>query len=391
MTQNGYGTPMSWLTSLGHIFRVEPSDKKGEDQIRSSKKWRLWQVEPTRDCNLSCLMCPWPGLRSGPSQSLQMGEQTWNRLLPHLDEVESIDFTGSGEPLLNPHLFKWLKEAGERGCHTGFLTNGTLLDEDGARQVIEAGLEWIGFSIDGAEKEVYERIRKGADFGAVTSAIEALAGLRHQGQPLLMINFVIMEQNLDQLEGIIRLARKLGVDQVNFKQCDVSRDGCGGSLGLFETEKSKRAVALKKRLDRVRNLGKKLGVATTAFSFYPDQQPVCDQDPRDSLFIRSDGIVAPCINLAYGGSSQFFGQSVLLPDTHFGDIGHSSAEAIWTSEPCLGFRRCFAERVASYNASLAAADLGHDLIKLGEAFDRAEKAMIEPPSGCATCHYLYGV
>ena len=35
------------------------------------------------------------------------------------------------------------------------------------------------------------------------------------------------------MEEIVRLAGRLGVDQVNFKQCDVIRDKAGKNLGLF--------------------------------------------------------------------------------------------------------------------------------------------------------------
>ena len=206
-----------------------------------------------------------------------------------------------------------------------------------------------------------------------------------------MINFVIMGLNLDQLESIIRLAQALGVDQVNFKQCDVSRDEYGRSLGLFEAEKTRRTAKLQKKLSKARRLAKKLGIRTTAFSFYPKKQAVCDQDPRDSLFIRCDGIAAPCINLAYGGSSTFFNKKVDLPDTCFGDLKVEAPESIWTAENCLSIRRCFDQRVAQYEASLTAADFGHDLVKFNEALDQAVQSMVEAPPGCRSCHYLYGV
>lgn len=322
---------------------------------------------------------------------MHMQEATWSRITPYLNEVQSIDFTGSGEPLLNPHLFEWLTEAAEHGCHTGFLTNGLLLDDDTSRRLIDGDLDWIGVSIDAAEKEIYERIRKGSDFDTVCSAIRSFSRMRHGDRPLVMINFVIMDLNLGQLEDIIRLAQLLGVDQVNFKQCDVVRDDYGRSLGLFEETKSRQTLKLQKKLGKARRLAKKLGIRTTAFSFHPDQQPVCDQDPRSSLFIRFDGIVAPCINLAYGGSSTFFNKNVVLPDNHFGNVVATPAESIWTAENCLSFRRCFDQREAHYEASLAAADFGHDLVKFNKALDQAVQAMVEAPPGCRSCHYLYGI
>ena len=382
---------MRWLERLNNLFTGKPAAMRNDHSAFSPRKWRLWQVEPTRDCNLRCLMCPWHGLRSQRGEEMHMQETTWRRLAPLLNEVQSIDFTGSGEPLLNPHLFEWLTEAGDCGCQTGFLTNGLLLDGDAIRRLLDAEPEWIGFSVDAAEKELYEEIRKGSDFDTVCAAIESLSRWRSGNRPLVMINLVIMDLNLDQLEGIIRLAQSLGVDQVNFKQCDVVRGEYGRSLGLFEAEKTRRIDKLQKKLSKARRLAKNLSIRTTAFAFHPTQLPVCDQDPRDSLFISCDGIAAPCINLAYGGSSTFFNNKVVLPDTHFGDIMVTPPASIWTAESCLGFRRCFDQRASEYEASLAAADFGHDLVKFNEVLDQAVLSMVEAPPGCRCCHYLYGV
>ena len=52
----------------------------------------------------------------------------------------------------------------------------------------------------------------------------------------------------------------------------------------------------------------------------PRETPVCAQDPRDSLFIRYDGAVAPCINLAIGGATTFLGEDVFMPTVHYGHI-----------------------------------------------------------------------
>jgi len=47
--------------------------------------------------------------------------------------------------------------------------------------------------------------------------------------------------------------------------------------------------------------------------------------------------------------------------------------------------------VAQYEASLTAADFGHDLVKFNEAVDQAVQSMSAAPPGCRICHYLYGV
>lgn len=258
-------------------------------------------------------MCPWTEYRKDVGNQGLLSSSVWELLKPHLIHVQSIDFTGGGEPLLQPRLMEWITDARAAGCETGFLTNGLLLSKEKATLLLDAGLDWICFSVDGADADIYESIRIGSDFARVTKNIAGFCGARTGSNPKTMINFVIMPMNAHQIEGIVRLAASLGVDQVNFKQCDVIRGEHGKGLGLFAHEKTYEIRKLEKSLCHATKVGKKINVKTTAFSFTPEELPVCAQDPIDSLFIRHDGVAAPCINLAIGGPSTFLGRDVIIP------------------------------------------------------------------------------
>ena len=56
-----------------------------------------------------------------------MSQKVWDSIRSYLSEVYSIDFTGGGEPLLQPKLEEWIAEAKAADCETGFLSNGLLL------------------------------------------------------------------------------------------------------------------------------------------------------------------------------------------------------------------------------------------------------------------------
>ncbi len=169
--------------------------------------------------------------------------------------------------------------------------------------------------MDGAEAGMYERIRIGSNFERVCENVANIADIAiTANRPRTMINFVFMDINVHQVEDIVRLAAQLGVDQLNFKQCDVIRGESGKGHGLFGAEETKDIRRLKKSLEKASRLAKKLNIATNAFAFTPEERSVCEQDPRDSLFIRYDGLAAPCINLAIGGPSTFLGKEVLMPN-----------------------------------------------------------------------------
>lgn len=362
-----------------------------EDKLAEKRRWRLWQIESAMACNLDCIMCPWKAIRQQTERNGIMSQVIWEGLRPHLPEVRSIDFSGGGEPLLQPRLAEWIMEAKSAGCETGFLTNGVLLTKVTARQMIGAGVDWIGFSMDGATADIYERVRKGSSFERLCENLTALNSLRVGKVSKTMINFVMMPMNFHQVEEIVKLAARLGVDQVNFKQCDVIRGEQGKGYGLFATKENAEVRSLKKALSKAQRLARKRKLHTTAFSFTPDEQPVCAQDPRESLFIRHDGSVAPCINLAYGGPTIFLGRETNIPTVHYGRLPEQGLLDLWESDPCKTYRERFQRRVQAHDARLFETLLDASWPDLQGILHAAAEAMPEAPEGCEVCHYLYDI
>jgi short-subunit dehydrogenase/MoaA/NifB/PqqE/SkfB family radical SAM enzyme len=369
--------------------RVLQEDRGGKPA--DARLWRLWQVETSMACNLSCVMCPWKAIREQSGDANLMDATVWAALRPHLQNVAEIDFSGGGEPLIHPDLADWIAQAEHAGCKAGFLTNGTLLDEATASRMIQAGVDWIALSADGARVETFEGIRKGASFETFCRNVRGLTGMRMGKVPRVMFNFVMMPTNIEELQEIVRLAADLEVDQVNFKQCDVVRAGEERRLGLFASKRDKETRRHEKALARARKAARKLGVETTAFAFVPNELPVCDQDPRKSLFVRYDGRVSPCINLAFGGPSCFLGEDVVMPTVHYGRLPEEDLRTLWKTESCRFYRKRFEERVKAHDRELARANFEPSLMKLEEAFAKAREAMPEAPPGCRTCHYLYDI
>jgi len=355
------------------------------------RRWRLLQVEPAIACNLNCVMCPWREIAKNSKNSGLMGPEVWNAIRPYLSEAASIDFTGGGEPLLQPELPQWIEEAKVAGCETGFLSNGLLLEKSKLQRLLTAGLNWICISMDGADAQMYERIRFGSNFRRVCENVANIAGLRSGKLPKTMINFVLMDLNFHQVEDMVRLTARLGVDQINFKQCDVIRGDGGKGHGLFGSQDTGEIRRLQNKLAKARHLAKKLNIASTAFSFTPEEQPVCDQDPRNSLFIRYDGVVAPCINLSMGGPTTFLGKEVTMPDVHFGCLPQDDLMDLWQSETCQFYRQRFEQRVRRYDAAVLAGLTGSSGAGRLNSLREAQAAMPDPPRGCNVCHYLYDV
>jgi MoaA/NifB/PqqE/SkfB family radical SAM enzyme len=355
------------------------------------RRWRLLQVEAAFACNLRCVMCPWREIADKIENRGLMSQSIWDSIRPHLLEINSIDFTGGGEPLLQPNLPQWIAEGHAAGCETGFLSNGLLLKKEKLRQILDAGVDWIGISIDGADAEMYEKIRIGSNFDRVCENVARIADWRNGSRPKTMINFVLMDLNFHQVADIVRLAAGLGVDQLNFKQCEVVRGDSGKGHGLFGAEETREIRRLKKSLDKARRLAKKLKIATTAFAFTPAERSVCEQDPRDSLFIRYDGVAAPCINLAIGGPTTFLGKEVIIPEVHYGRLPDNDLMELWGSSTCKFYRQQFNQRAKKHDQAILNSMLNTSGSNRLKALEAATEAMPEPPQGCNVCHYLYDI
>ncbi len=85
-------------------------------------------------------------------------------------------FWGLGEPLLHPDIVEMVALAEELGARTELITNGLLLDQEMAEGLVQAGLDTLVISVDGASPEAHAGIRAGADLRLVQQNVGHPAG-----------------------------------------------------------------------------------------------------------------------------------------------------------------------------------------------------------------------
>jgi radical SAM protein with 4Fe4S-binding SPASM domain len=193
---------------------------------------RHLQIEVTGACNLACEMClvayrPKIGRRSGA-----FGLEEFQRLLAVMPDLERVTLQGLGEPLLNPQLLEMVRAVRARGARVGFNSNGMLLTEARARDLIEAGTSWLHISLDGATAESYEAIRHGARFERVRSNLRRLLELRDElgsATPRIEVVFVAMRRNVHELPALVEWcadarADELWVQNLSHDFSDAGRD-----------------------------------------------------------------------------------------------------------------------------------------------------------------------
>ncbi len=196
----------------GVRLRIEPET----DTVRLHQPvthLRKVYIEPTNRCNIVCRTC----MRNTWDEPLgMMSEATFERILADLSEISPrplVSFGGIGEPLLHPRTVDMVARLHALGCVVELITNGMLLSPKRSRQLVQAGLNTLWVSIDGASPESYEDVRLGAALPRVLENIRQFAAVRRgiwYRRPALGIAFVAMKRNVQDLPRVIKLGRSLG-------------------------------------------------------------------------------------------------------------------------------------------------------------------------------------
>ena len=126
-------------------------------QRRKRRPFSAWQIELTTRCPLRCKMCI--RTESADWQYQDMALEDFKKLLPYLKDVETVVLEGWGESLLHKDLSQCIRLVKKEGPQVGFVTSGMGLTENRVAELIEAGLDFVGFSISGTTPETHDAIR----------------------------------------------------------------------------------------------------------------------------------------------------------------------------------------------------------------------------------------
>ena len=182
-----------------------------------------WEV--TRKCNLRCAHCL---SDAGPKSAEELSPGECRRLIDQLAALKVFQVNiGGGEPFARTDFLDILKYCHAQGVVTCVSTNGTLVDDDLARQLARMKMLYLQVSLDGASAEVNDSIR---GRGTYSQILKALASLARQGVPF-SINTVLTRQNYPQLETLRSLAHEYRAE-LRVSRFRPSGRGKGSRAGL---------------------------------------------------------------------------------------------------------------------------------------------------------------
>ncbi|MDD5254416.1 MAG: radical SAM protein [Candidatus Nanoarchaeia archaeon] len=176
-------------------------------------------IEVNDRCCLRCKQCNlWKRVDKLNQEYLTESEivklirdiRKWNPL------TKTLMFCG-GEPFLEKGIFRYIQVAKRLKFFTTITTNGFLIDEDMAYDIVDSGLDELCFSLDAPEAKIHDNIRgvKGS-FDRLIKANELINKAKRElnrKTPSIRVNTVISNLNYKYLPLIPSLLRKMGIKE----------------------------------------------------------------------------------------------------------------------------------------------------------------------------------
>gem|GEM_PF-1265991 len=343
-------------------------------------------LELSNICDLQCAMCttfsalsPNRFLKLKSSERGFLETADYSALDPLLQHALLVHCFGYGEPTIHPRFKEILSHVLDYEVLVDFFTNGMHLTQELCELMVEKKLFKVVISFSGANQQDYENVYLGGQFGTVLEGISRLANTkkqRHSQYPVIEINSIAFQHQIDHLIEFIDLMADKGVNQIELKslvtypdtpqlhshaalfrpdiegqlleeakQHAVKRDLVFNPAPFIEGAKfnppqfatvvpisdlksiAKTVVPVRPPKDQdVLSLQSALDQSPGSLASFFDIQKVklgtvycCE--PFETFYVRRDGHVVPCCfsNNAFGS----------LLHVSMGDLAQSSGEVIW--------------------------------------------------------------
>jgi MoaA/NifB/PqqE/SkfB family radical SAM enzyme len=239
-----------------------------------------------------------------------------------------------------------VKAAKSIGSETELISNGILLDGSMAERLVEAGLDRLWVSIDGASPATYADVRLGDHLPEIIANLDRLTA--RSRKPELGVSFVVMKRNIADLPAVLDLAKRLGARQFSLSNVEPYTGDMAGEVlcgqALFAalpeggciTPRFDSSVMNGNVLERVTAL---FPAALSFTSLSAGHEGLCPFLQRRSASVRWDGRLGPCLPLLHTHTVCFNGHTRTWPDFTFGSLRERGLSGIWNAHEYQAFRR----------------------------------------------------
>ena len=271
-------------------------------------------AELTHRCPLHCVYCSNPLELTQRSTELPTG--LWTKVFREAAElgVLQADFTG-GEPLARIDIIDLIRAARAAGLYVNLITSGLPLDEQKLSAIVEAGLDHIQLSFQGADDLTAAEISNTKTHGQKLKVLEWFK----QHRLAVTLNFVIHRRNIDQIPQMLAIAESSSATRVEFANVQYYGYAFANRGNLLPTRAQlDRSIAqIKEAQERLKGKIRIEYVVPDYYAKYP--KPCVGGWGRKLILIKPDGEALPCH--AAG----------IIPNLKFENVKNRTLREIWES------------------------------------------------------------
>ncbi len=274
-------------------------------------------IELNNTCNQKCVFCPEHGPFSRKNirpchMDKELAKSVMKKAYDSGVGRKELGLYINGEVFLYRDLPEVIKFAKDIGFPYVFITtNGALAYPEIMREVIDAGLDSIRFSVNAVDSEVYRYLHGSDDYAAVEKNIRFLATYRKKESKKIAVSLscVVTKKTRDQIPKIKERYGGL-VDEILFIPV----------MNLRSMDK---------------DLAMELELSNEIYSEDSDYDRICPII-FNSLYIEATGDIALCCNL--------IGENIKIGRLDIDSISSFDFNQVWNGEDILSYRRAFLNR-----------------------------------------------
>jgi MoaA/NifB/PqqE/SkfB family radical SAM enzyme len=262
------------------------------------------------------------------------------------------------------------------------------MDRRLAAALVDAGLDFIGFSIAGTTAETHAAIRVHSELEQLLEAVEHVRAVQQERgsqRPRVHFAYLMLKANMHELPALPELAHRAGAEELVLTNLVEVADEWQDEQKAFGPGGEERYGELLRETER-RARARNLRIRAAALS--PAPAPVCEEDPRRNLFVTVEGDVTACVYLCPPVRDEFTrrtcGREHRVRRLSFGNLFREPLDEIWNGPAYVEFRDGFRRRERG-------AELLTILRSAPQQVAPSQLQLPDPPPPCRSCHKMLGV
>ena len=177
-------------------------------------------------CNIQCVVC----VHAKPGEDEKLKDQVFKsdqkmkveqfrHIIDELkEETCAVSLYHLGDPFIHPDLDEMCLIAKEAGLNVHISSNFSFkFSDERIASIVNSGTTHLTVCVDGLSQEKYERTRVGGKIDLVLSNLASICNYKREHSltyPIIEVQYLKFQHNVDELEEAYEIFESLGVDKV---------------------------------------------------------------------------------------------------------------------------------------------------------------------------------